>query len=96
MAKRKDSAADDVQQHIPNTGPEKIESVHNAAIAMLDACRKSKKAKAHENAAREDVRAAMEEEGIDVYDYGGLMVKIEDKKTPKVTQTKKQKVAEDE
>ncbi len=96
MAKRKGSAADDIQNHIPDTGPVKIESVHNAAIAMLDSVRKTKKATAFEKSAREDVRAAMEAEGIDEYEYGGLVVRIDHKRTPKVTQAKKQKADAEE
>jgi hypothetical protein len=93
MAKRKGSAADDVQQHIPGTH-EKIPAVHDAALSMLDACRKTKLAKSRENACREEVRSVMEEEGIDEYEYGVLYVKIEDKKTPKVKMAKKQKADE--
>lgn len=88
MAKAK-TAADSVQNHIPGTH-EKVPAVHDAALAMLDAIRKSKKAKKAEDSTREDVRAAMEEYGQEEYEYGGLYVKVDHKRTPKVKMAKKQ------
>lgn len=90
MAKKKPTAADDVQEYLPGLAPKKIATVHRAALDMLDCVRETKKAKASEDAAREEVRAAMEKAGIDEYEYGGLVVKIDLKRTPKVKQAKKQ------
>jgi hypothetical protein len=93
MAKRK-SPADDVQNHMPGTH-EKVPAIHDAAVAMLAATRKSKRAKKAEEATREDVRAAMEEYGQDEYEYGGLHVKIDTKRQPKVKMAGKQPESEE-
>lgn len=84
MAKKRPSAADNVQEYLPGTAPKKIASVHKAALLMLDAVGNTKEMKAEEDAAREKVRSAMEKEGIDTYEYGGLTVRIDLKRTPKV------------
>ncbi len=84
MAKQKPSAAENVQEYLPGTAPKKIATVHKAALFMLDAISNTKEMKAEEDSAREKVRSAMEKEGIDTYEYGGLSVKIDLKRTPKV------------
>ena len=82
MARR--LAAETVQEYLPGTAPKKIPGVHKAALAMLDAVASTKAVKAEEDAAREKVREQMEKEGITEYEYGGLSVKIDMKRTPKV------------
>lgn len=77
-------AAENVQEYLPGTAPKKIPGVHAAALKMLDAVAETKTAKAAEDAAREKVREQMEKAGIDTYEYGGLTVKIDLKRTPKV------------
>ncbi len=82
MAKSK--AAANVQEYLPGTAPKKIPGVHSAALKMPDAVGATKAVKAEEDAAREKVREQMEKAGIDSYEYGGLSVKIDLKRTPKV------------
>lgn len=82
MARR--AAAENVQEYLPGTAPKKIPGVHKAALKMLDAVAATKVIKAEEDAAREKVREQMEKEGITEYEYGGLTVKIDMKRTPKV------------
>jgi hypothetical protein len=83
MAKKR-PAAELEQKFIPGTEPKKIPGVHKAALAMLDAIGATKAIKADEDSAREKVREQMEKAGIDTYEYGGLTVKIDLKRTPKV------------
>lgn len=93
MAK-KSSAAENVQEYLPGTAPKKIPAVHKAAIKMADAVAETKTYKAKEDEAREEVREAMEKAGIEEYEYGGLTVRIDLKRTPKVKIAKRN--AEDE
>lgn len=82
MARR--TAEENVQEYLPGTAPKKIPGVHKAALKMLDAVAATKAIKAEEDAAREKVREQMEKEGITEYEYGGLSVRIDMKRTPKV------------
>ncbi len=94
MAKTK--AAENVQEYLPGAAPKKIPGVHSAALKMLDAVAATKAVKAEEDAAREKVREQMEKAGIDSYEYGGLTVKIDLKRTPKVKLAGKREEGEDE
>lgn len=90
MAKGRLTAEEKLQPPLPGAeGMRKIPAVHKAGLAMLDACAETKAQKAREDAAREEVRAQMEKAGITDYEYAGLEIHIDLKRTPKVKLAKR-------
>lgn len=84
MAKTK-TVADQVQNHIPGTGPKKNPKVHKAAVRYFDRMQERKAVGVTEKAAKTTLTELMIEEGLDSYEYGGLAVHIDTKRNVKVT-----------
>lgn len=83
MARR--SVADQVQNHMPGTGPQKNPRVHKKAVRYFDLMQARKAAGVAEKEAKTTLTELMIAEGLDEYEYGGLKVSIDTKRNVKVT-----------
>jgi hypothetical protein len=80
-----------LQGHLPGTAPEKNVRVHKAAVTYYDLMLVRKAAGEEEVAAKETLLTVMAEENVESYEFNGLHVRIDLKKTPKVKIDAKEK-----
>ena len=64
------------QEHLPEMEPEKIPTIHNAAMNYADAREEHKEATLRKNGAEEKLITAMQAAGKTVYVYGDITVKL--------------------
>ncbi len=81
-----------IQAYLPNTGPQKNEKVHKAAIDLLDLNKEEQAAKMARKNGEAKLMQIMEDEKLPKYFYGELRVIVKHATDKVVVKTIKEKV----